>query len=115
MQSDRADREARIRERAYHIWVEEGRAHGSHDEHWRRAEQQIAEEEAKELTVDAVSSAAGDNPPTTSRTRRSSTRAPSEAGPTPPDAEPAPARRSRSKTSESDAPEQALTDSAGDS
>jgi len=42
-----SDRQARIRERAYHIWVEEGRSEGRHDEHWQRAEREIAEEEAR--------------------------------------------------------------------
>jgi hypothetical protein len=39
MTADRnASNEAGIRERAYHLWLEEGRPHGRHDEHWRRAE-----------------------------------------------------------------------------
>jgi hypothetical protein len=41
-----SDREARIKERAYRIWVEEGRTHGRQDEHWHRAEREIADEEA---------------------------------------------------------------------
>src|SRR5260370_23433760 len=44
MQSDRHER---ITERAYQIWVAEGRVHGRHDEHWRRAEREIAEQELK--------------------------------------------------------------------
>jgi len=44
MQSDRHER---ITERAYQIWVAEGRVHGRHDEHWRRAEHEIAEEELR--------------------------------------------------------------------
>jgi Protein of unknown function (DUF2934) len=40
-----SDRQARIRERAYQIWVDEGRVHGKHVEHWRRAEHEVAEEE----------------------------------------------------------------------
>ena len=39
------DRNARIRERAYHIWLEEGQPHGRHDEHWHRAERELIEEE----------------------------------------------------------------------
>jgi DUF2934 family protein len=42
-----SDRQERITERAYQIWVAEGRVHGRHDEHWRRAEREIAEEETK--------------------------------------------------------------------
>jgi Protein of unknown function (DUF2934) len=41
-----ADRQARIRERAYQIWLAEGRIEGRQDEHWRRAEREIAAEEA---------------------------------------------------------------------
>ena len=44
MQSDRHER---ITQRAYLIWVAEGRVHGEHDEHWRRAEREIAEEELR--------------------------------------------------------------------
>ncbi|MBV9863601.1 MAG: DUF2934 domain-containing protein [Alphaproteobacteria bacterium] len=41
-----ADKEARIRERAYAIWVAEGREHGKHDEHWRRAAQEVEHEDS---------------------------------------------------------------------
>jgi len=39
------DRNARIGERAYHIWLEEGQPHGRHDEHRHRAEREMIEEE----------------------------------------------------------------------
>jgi hypothetical protein len=39
------DREARIRERAYHIWIEQGRPHGRDDEHWRQAEHDVDQEQ----------------------------------------------------------------------
>src|SRR3954467_1473088 len=39
------ERNARIGERAYHIWLEEGQPHGRHDEHWHRAERELIEEE----------------------------------------------------------------------
>src|SRR3954453_16646795 len=39
------DRNPRIRERAYHIWLEEGQPHGRHDEHWHRAERELIDEE----------------------------------------------------------------------
>ena len=42
-----SDRQERISERAYHIWVAEGRIHGRHEEHWHRAEREIAEEELR--------------------------------------------------------------------
>jgi hypothetical protein len=46
MTADRGGRiEAGIRERAYQLWLEEGRPHGRHDEHWRRAERELIERE----------------------------------------------------------------------
>jgi hypothetical protein len=42
-----SDRQERISERAYQIWVAEGCVHGRHDEHWQRAEREIAEEELR--------------------------------------------------------------------
>jgi hypothetical protein len=47
------DRETRIRERAYEIWLREGRPHGRDGEHWQRAAAEIA----------AASAAAGNDPP----------------------------------------------------
>ncbi len=37
------DREARIRERAYQIWEEEGQPEGRGNEHWAQAEREISE------------------------------------------------------------------------
>jgi hypothetical protein len=42
-----ADRQRRIEQRAHQIWEAEGRPHGKHDEHWHRAEQEIAQEEGR--------------------------------------------------------------------
>ena len=42
----RSDREERIRQRAYAIWQSEGHGHGQHEDHWHRAEREIAAEEA---------------------------------------------------------------------
>jgi hypothetical protein len=42
----RSDREERIRQRAYAIWQSEGHRHGRHEDHWHRAEREIAAEEA---------------------------------------------------------------------
>jgi hypothetical protein len=41
----RSDREERIRQRAYAIWQSEGHRHGRHEDHWHRAEREIAAEE----------------------------------------------------------------------
>jgi hypothetical protein len=40
-----SDEERRIRERAYDIWLREGRPHGRHAEHWETAKAEIAAEE----------------------------------------------------------------------
>jgi Protein of unknown function (DUF2934) len=40
-----ADREEKIRRRAYAIWFDEGCADGRDQEHWLEAEKEIAEEE----------------------------------------------------------------------
>jgi hypothetical protein len=39
------DREARIRDRAYHLWVERGQPTGRDEEHWHEAARLIDEEE----------------------------------------------------------------------
>ena len=45
MQSQ-SDRDARIRDRAYQIWLREGRRHGQDEAHWHQAEREIDAEEA---------------------------------------------------------------------
>jgi len=42
---DEAELERRIRDRAYHLWLEEGRPEGRESEHWERARQLIAIED----------------------------------------------------------------------
>jgi Protein of unknown function (DUF2934) len=41
------EREQRIRERAYRIWLDEGQPEGCDKEHWQEAEKQIIEEEQR--------------------------------------------------------------------
>ena len=41
-----ADREEKIRERAYAIWLDEGSIDGRDQEHWLEAEKEITKEEA---------------------------------------------------------------------
>jgi hypothetical protein len=41
-----ADRDARIRDRAYQIWLSEGRRHGHHEAHWQQAVRELEAEEA---------------------------------------------------------------------
>jgi hypothetical protein len=76
-----SDRQARIRERAYQIWVEEGRVHGKDHEHWRRAERELVE--AEKGTAKPASPA---------RTSRARTKAPVTS-----EAQPAEVSRSRAK------------------
>ena len=42
----RSNREERIKQRAYELWQTEGHGHGRHEDHWHRAEREIAAEEA---------------------------------------------------------------------
>ena len=42
----RSDREERIKQRAYELWQSEGHGHGRHEDHWHRAEREIAAEAA---------------------------------------------------------------------
>ena len=39
------ERDARIRERAYHLWEADGRPHGREKEYWERAEDLIGMED----------------------------------------------------------------------
>ena len=43
---DDPEREHRIRRRAYHLWNDEGRPHGRHDEFWERARELVGMEES---------------------------------------------------------------------
>ena len=41
-----ADRERRIRDRAYHLWIDDGRPHGRAHEFWERARELVGMEES---------------------------------------------------------------------
>jgi len=45
------DKEQRIQQRAFEIWVAEGRPAGQHDRHWQMAREAIAQEETLKSTV----------------------------------------------------------------
>ena len=68
-----SDRDARIRDRAYQIWLGEGRRHGHHDAHWQQAEREIAAEEAGAAGATRTTAkppvASEADPPTVSRAR----------------------------------------------
>ena len=68
MQSQ-ADRDARIRDRAYQIWLSEGRRHGHDEAHWQQAIREIDAEEAVSpgtRKAPARSSGSRTKPPVTS-------------------------------------------------
>lgn len=46
------DKSQRVRERAYQIWIEEGRPHGRDREHWFRAEREMEEGDETKLSHD---------------------------------------------------------------
>jgi hypothetical protein len=46
--ADERDMEERIRERAYYIWLQEGRPEGRDKEHWELAKAQIVAEEQQQ-------------------------------------------------------------------
>ena len=39
-------REQRVRERAYHLWEQDGRPHGRHTDYWERADELVRIEES---------------------------------------------------------------------
>lgn len=67
-----SDREEKIRERAYRLWVEEGQPEGRHDQHWEEARRQI---DAEEKGANAKA-ASGEAKP---KTRRAAAAAPAAA------------------------------------
>lgn len=53
------DKYEKVREHAYRLWDQEGRPEGSHEDHWRRAEEAYteAEQEHSEDIVDTEDAA----------------------------------------------------------
>jgi len=43
------DREARIRERAYHLWIERGRPEGREQEHWEEARRSVEQDDQTDV------------------------------------------------------------------
>jgi len=43
------DREARIRERAYHLWIDRGRPEGREQEHWEEARRSVEQEDQSDV------------------------------------------------------------------
>ena len=78
MQSQ-SDRDARIRDRAYQIWLSEGRPHGHDEAHWQQAEREIAAEEggaADAKKTPARSPSAKKAPVTSHEPKRRASRSP---------------------------------------
>src|SRR3954447_20353445 len=95
-----ADRNARIEERAYHIWLEEGQPHGRHDEHWHRAERELIEEENRLRENSAAADARDGAEPRGASRARTGSRVPDVAKADQPTTRPR-ARGSRPGTSDS--------------
>lgn len=53
------EKEQRIRERAYQIWLDEGQPEGRDKDHWHQAETQIAAKEGESPGTDAQPPVAG--------------------------------------------------------
>lgn len=58
------DREQRVRERAYRLWLEEGRPEGRADDHWDKASELVAIEESYRDTLKPNPTEAFENSPT---------------------------------------------------
>lgn len=75
---DPSELNERIKRRAYELWEEEGRPSGREEEHWRRAEQEIAAEARGEQP--APSASPGGDEAEAARARTSAKRAGTAAG-----------------------------------
>lgn len=53
------EKEQRIRERAYQIWLDQGQPEGREKEHWHQAETQIAAKESEQPDTDVQPPLAG--------------------------------------------------------
>lgn len=51
--------EQKVRERAYHLWLDDGMAHGCAQDHWLRAEKALAAECAIALPSSSTPASAG--------------------------------------------------------
>ena len=49
------DRESRIRQRAYQLWLDEGSPEGKQDDHWAQAEREIDDLDTSNRTGDPAS------------------------------------------------------------
>ena len=80
-----------IRRKAYEIWESEGRPEGRHDEHWRRAEEEVDAEDQK-AQVGGTGPIHQPGPPTTGADAQPSADTAGEAG-SPPSGRPGSSRK----------------------
>ncbi|MER8548044.1 DUF2934 domain-containing protein [Mesorhizobium sp. M0684] len=50
------DRHEKIRQRAYEIWVREGRPHGEHERHWQQAKHELGLDDADRVAAGTIAS-----------------------------------------------------------
>jgi hypothetical protein len=74
------DRNVWIQERAYHLWLEAGRPHGTEQEHWYRAERELLQQESG-LHEDSPATAASPVPAVDDSSGKSQTAAQTKAEP----------------------------------
>jgi predicted subunit of tRNA(5-methylaminomethyl-2-thiouridylate) methyltransferase len=60
--ADDKEREQRIRERAYQIWLEEGKPEGGAQQHWERALEAIEKEQKEEKKEEQDRNSSGRKP-----------------------------------------------------
>lgn len=90
-----SERDRKIRERAYELWVQGGRSEGSSEQHWFQAEQEFgAGSESPLAESGATGATAGKAAPVKKTTRARSAAPSSEATPKPA----APAKRAPTKS-----------------
>jgi hypothetical protein len=83
------DRDSQVRERAHAIWLEEGMPEGQAEQHWSRAESEVADDEASATitpaSADATSTVAPETAATTEPTAvpETTSRAPTFENPDP--------------------------------
>jgi hypothetical protein len=52
--TDDTGMEQRVRERAFQIWIEEGKPQGRDKDHWQRAQQELAAHESPPLQPEPI-------------------------------------------------------------
>jgi hypothetical protein len=74
------ENEKRLETAAYYIWLEEGRPHGKHEEHWHKARVQLDTKPPKPMAARAKAKAS--SAASASRAARGKTKSATSRGPT---------------------------------